>query len=78
MARVEVGIDEAFFGFKAHDTHAGPSTTVAAKTLGDLGMNLGAISVGKSVDIIAVKTDPTVNLKTMEAVSFVMKSGTVF
>lgn len=54
------------------------ATTVAAKTLGDLGTDIGSISPGKSADIIAVNTDPTVNIKTMESVSFVMKSGTVF
>jgi imidazolonepropionase-like amidohydrolase len=54
------------------------ATTVAAKTLGDLGTDIGSISAGKSADIIAVNTDPTVNIKTMESVSFVMKSGKIF
>lgn len=54
------------------------ATTVAAKTPGNLGTDIGAISAGKSADIIAVNTDSTVNIKAMESVSFVMKSGTVF
>jgi imidazolonepropionase-like amidohydrolase len=54
------------------------ATTVSAKTLGDLGVDIGSISAGKSADIIAVNGDPTANIKALETVTFVMKAGIPF
>jgi imidazolonepropionase-like amidohydrolase len=39
---------------------------------------LGQIKEGFLADIIAVDADPTKNINTMEAVSFVMKEGKVY
>lgn len=39
---------------------------------------IGSIVVGKLADIIAVDEDPTINIHTMENVSFVMKEGVIY
>lgn len=53
------------------------ATLVAAEALGRA-QDVGAIAVGRFGDIIAVKGDPTLDIKTLQNVSFVMKSGVVF
>lgn len=54
------------------------ATTVSAQTLGYIAADIGSISEGKTADIIAVDADPTVNIKTLESVGFVMKGGVVY
>jgi imidazolonepropionase-like amidohydrolase len=54
------------------------ATSTAARVLGPLGDDLGAIAPGKYADIIAVTEDPTVNVSTLEHVNFVMKAGVVY
>jgi imidazolonepropionase-like amidohydrolase len=54
------------------------ATTTAAKVLGHLGDNLGAIQPGKYADIIAVQGDPLANVAVLEHVKFVMKGGAVY
>jgi imidazolonepropionase-like amidohydrolase len=53
------------------------SATVAAADLLGLSANIGTIAVGKDADIIAVAGDPTVNVRLLENVGFVMKHGRV-
>ncbi|MFT4635310.1 MAG: imidazolonepropionase-like amidohydrolase [Arenicella sp.] len=52
------------------------ATVNAADLLGESD-NLGALSVGKYADIIAVKGNPLENIQLLENVSFVMKGGVV-
>jgi imidazolonepropionase-like amidohydrolase len=54
------------------------STSTAARVLGPLGDDLGAIAPGKYADIIAVEGDPTTNVAVLEHVDFVMKAGVVY
>ena len=53
------------------------ATSVAAEALGRA-HDVGAIAVGRFGDIIAVKGEPTQDVKTLQNVSFVMKGGVVF
>ncbi len=50
---------------------------VNATILG-LGDKIGSIEKGKNADIVAVNSDPTVSIKVMEKVSFVMKDGVIY
>ena len=54
------------------------STVTAARYLGSLGDNLGAIATGKYADIIAVAGDPLTDVGELERVKFVMKAGVVY
>ena len=54
------------------------ATSTAAKVLGHLGDNLGAIEPGKYADIVAVSGDPIANVAELEHVRFVMKAGVVY
>jgi len=54
------------------------ATSTAAKVLGHLGDDLGAIEPGKYADIIAVSGDPIANVAELEHVRFVMKAGVVY
>ena len=54
------------------------STTTAAKMLGGLGADVGAIAPGKYADIIAVDGDPIADVRQLEHVKFVMKAGVVY
>ena len=54
------------------------STVTAARYLGPLGDNLGAIAPGKYADIIAVAGDPLADVSALERVKFVMKAGVVY
>jgi imidazolonepropionase-like amidohydrolase len=54
------------------------ATTTAAKVLGHLGDDLGAIAPGKYADIVAVAGDPLANVAELEHVKFVMKGGVVY
>jgi len=53
------------------------SATVDAAELLGLSAKIGTIAPGKDADIIAVEGDPTANVRLLENVSFVMKSGRV-
>ncbi len=53
------------------------SATVDAAELLGLSARIGTIAVGKDADIIAVEGDPTANVRLLERVGFVMKSGRV-
>ena len=53
------------------------SATVDAAELLGLSARLGTIEPGKDADIIAVEGDPTANVRLLENVGFVMKSGRV-
>lgn len=54
------------------------ATTTAAKALGALGEDLGAITEGRFADIVAVDADPLSDIARLERVSFVMKAGIVY
>ncbi len=54
------------------------ATTTAARMLGPLGADLGAIAPGKYADIIAVDGDPIADIRQLEHVKFVMKAGVVY
>ncbi|QUD86414.1 Xaa-Pro dipeptidase [Phenylobacterium montanum] len=54
------------------------ATTTAAKELGPLGADLGAIAPGKYADIVAVDGDPMADVSQLEHVKFVMKAGVVY
>ena len=53
------------------------SATVDAAELLGLSAKIGTIVAGKDADIIAVEGDPTQNVRLLERVGFVMKSGRV-
>jgi imidazolonepropionase-like amidohydrolase len=53
------------------------ATKEASILLGQNSM-LGSITVGKFADIIAVSENPLENIRTLEAVDFVMKSGDIY
>lgn len=53
------------------------ATVNDAKMLG-MGERLGAVKAGFLADLIAVKGDPTKDIKAIEAVDLVMKGGTVY
>ena len=53
------------------------SATVDAAELLGISARAGTIAVGKDADIIAVDGDPTQNVRLLEQVGFVMKSGRV-
>ncbi|HEV7694436.1 MAG TPA: amidohydrolase family protein [Hyphomonadaceae bacterium] len=54
------------------------TATVAAAEHLNLSAEIGSITAGKAADIIAVKGDPTSNVRLLETVSFVMKGGKVY
>jgi imidazolonepropionase-like amidohydrolase len=53
------------------------ATLTAAELLDQQGL-IGEITAGAFADIIAVKDDPTVNIKTLQQVKWVMKDGIVY
>jgi imidazolonepropionase-like amidohydrolase len=55
----------------------GSATSVAAKTL-RLDNKLGAIKAGLLADLIAVKGDPTRDIKSLQQVKLVMKGGIIY
>ena len=66
---VEAGIPEMY---------AIQSATLFAAELLGIEKELGSISEGKIADIIAVDENPLENIRTLEKVTFVMKSGKVY
>jgi imidazolonepropionase-like amidohydrolase len=54
------------------------ATVNAAKMLGPLGDDRGAIAPGKTADIIAVGADPLADISVLEHVEFVMREGVVY
>jgi len=54
------------------------ATSTAAKVLGPLGNDLGAVAPGKYADIVAVDGDPLAHMDELEHVKFVMKGGVVY
>jgi imidazolonepropionase-like amidohydrolase len=40
--------------------------------------NIGSLQAGRFADLVAVKGDPTADIKLLASVSFVMKSGVVY
>lgn len=59
-------------------TEALRAATINAADLLGMRDSIGSIAPGKLADIIAVSEDPMRNIKTMEHVDFVMRSGTVY
>jgi imidazolonepropionase-like amidohydrolase len=53
------------------------ATRNAADLLGQ-SQNIGSVQAGRYADLVAVKGDPTANIKLLQNVSFVMKSGQVY
>ena len=53
------------------------SATIDAAELLGLSARIGTITPGKDADIIAVEGDPTTDVRLLERVAFVMKSGRV-
>lgn len=53
------------------------ATNVAAKVLG-LDQKIGSLEPGKSMDLIATRNSPLEEIRALEDVAFVMKSGKVF
>jgi imidazolonepropionase-like amidohydrolase len=64
------------FGMKPMD--AIQAATVRAADLIGWADKVGAIETGHDADIIAVSGDPTSDVRLLESVKFVMKSGTVY
>jgi len=54
------------------------SATITPAKILNMGTESGQLAAGFFADIIAVKEDPTQNIKTLESVQFVMKEGTVY
>jgi imidazolonepropionase-like amidohydrolase len=54
------------------------SATISAATLIGKPEEFGSIAAGKSADIIAVSGDPSLDIRMLEHVSFVMKEGKVY
>jgi len=54
------------------------ATSTAAKVLGPIGADLGAIAPGKYADIIAVQGDPLADVTELTRIKFVMKAGVVY
>ena len=52
-------------------------TRNAADLLGQ-SANVGSIQAGRYADLVAVKGDPTVDIKLMQSIPFVMKAGVVY
>ncbi len=52
------------------------ATTTAARLLG-VDADVGTLDIGKTADIIAVDSDPLVNIAVLEKISFVMANGVV-
>jgi imidazolonepropionase-like amidohydrolase len=60
-----------------------PIDAILAATRGSAGLlgksaDIGSIQAGRFADVIAVKGDPTADIKLMQNVSFVMKGGQVY
>jgi len=53
------------------------ATLTNAKVLG-LSNELGQLKAGYLADIVATSDDPTINIATLERVTFVMKEGVVY
>jgi len=53
------------------------ATVHAAEALGSHGRDLGVLAAGKQADLIAVSGNPIDDVRLLESVAFVMKSGTV-
>jgi imidazolonepropionase-like amidohydrolase len=52
--------------------------TLNAADLIGMKSSLGSIEVGKIADIVAVEGDPSIDIKVMKNVVFVMKEGVVY
>ena len=52
--------------------------TLSAATLLGLETRIGTVAAGKQADLVAVRGDPLTDIKLLEKVDFVMKSGEVF
>jgi len=59
-------------------TEALRAATVSAAELLGMQASIGTLEPGKFADIVAVAEDPTRNVKTLEAMQFVMRSGQVY
>jgi imidazolonepropionase-like amidohydrolase len=44
----------------------------------NLAQTIGSLEVGKQADIIIVDEDPTVNVRALSNVSFVMRAGEIY
>jgi imidazolonepropionase-like amidohydrolase len=53
------------------------AATVAAAALLGWSDNVGTLEPGRFADIVAVKGDPTADVRLLETISFVMKGGVV-
>jgi imidazolonepropionase-like amidohydrolase len=54
------------------------AATVAASEHVQMSADIGTLEAGKFGDMIAVANDPLKDVRALEAVSFVMKGGTVY
>mgnify|MGYP001361968646 CR=1 FL=1 len=54
------------------------AATIGSADLLQLSDTIGTIEAGKAADIVAVDQDPTREIKTLERMRFVMRSGTVY
>jgi imidazolonepropionase-like amidohydrolase len=94
LAGVKVAFGTDTFGMSAHGENAQEfaimvdagmppkeailaATGNAADLLGD-GADVGSIQPGRYADIVAVAGDPLKDIRTLEAVSFVMKGGVIY